>query len=131
VTTTLRRDRPASRRPQLWRVTDRTAFEALRRARQRARIGPLTLTWLPPAAGAEEEPPRAAFAVGRVVGGAVARNRIRRRLRAALRELQVAGRLPGGTYLIGGGAELGTLPWPDLRAALDEAVVAATTGSSR
>jgi ribonuclease P protein component len=46
-----------------------------------------------------QEPPRIAFAVGRPVGNAVARNRVRRRLRSALREhhelLQ-----PGWGYLV-------------------------------
>jgi RNase P protein component len=44
----------------------------------------------------------------------VQRNRVRRRLRAALRELLAADRLPGGTYLLGGTAELAQLPWPEL-----------------
>ena len=60
-----------------------------------------------------------AFAVGRTVGGAVLRNRIRRRLRAALRELRADGRLPAGTYLVGGQAELAHLPWSALVEQLD------------
>jgi ribonuclease P protein component len=50
--------------------------------------------------GLPSEPPRVAYAVGRRAGGAVARNRVRRRLRAATRahasELE-----PGRAYLIG------------------------------
>ena len=46
------------------------------------------------------EPPRVAYAVGRRAGGAVARNKVRRRLRAATRaharELE-----PGCAYLVG------------------------------
>ena len=57
--------------------------------------------------------------MGRNVGTAVVRNRVRRRLRAALRELLAAGRLPGGTYLVGAGATVATLPWDDLVAELD------------
>lgn len=49
--------------------------------------------------GLSSEPPRVAFSVGRPVGNAVVRNRVRRRLRAALREhadyLQ-----PGAAYLV-------------------------------
>jgi RNase P protein component len=52
--------------------------------------------------------------VGKTAGGAVTRNRIRRRLRAALRQLAAEGRLPAGTYLLGGGAGLATEPWPAL-----------------
>jgi ribonuclease P protein component len=48
--------------------------------------------------GAGAEPPRVGFTVGRLVGGAVVRNRVRRRLRA------LAGRylpsLPGGSLLV-------------------------------
>ena len=103
----------ASPRPELWRVTDRRTFQALRERGSRARRGPLVVTWLAPAPG-EDTPPRAAFALNRSVGGAVRRNRIRRRLRAALRELHVEGRLPAGTYLLGGRSELADLPWPAL-----------------
>lgn len=126
MTTALRRDRLASSRPQLWRVTDRTAFETLRRAGHRARRGPLTVTWLPPSSSGPVEHPRAAFAISRSVGGAVVRNRVRRRLRAGLRELQSTGRLPAGSYLLGGSVELAHLPWADLLSALDGAVAAAT-----
>jgi ribonuclease P protein component len=45
------------------------------------------------------EPPRVAFSVGRVVGDSVTRNRVRRRLRAALRE-HVTLLEPGTAYLV-------------------------------
>src|SRR5258708_21849607 len=96
-------------RPQLWRISDRGTFSALRRRGRRARSGPITLTWLPPEVGALDAPPRVGFAVGRSVGGAVVRNRIRRRLRAGFRELVRAGTLPGGAYLVGATAAVTTL----------------------
>jgi ribonuclease P protein component len=43
-----------------------------------------------------------AYAVPRAVGGAVERNRLRRRLRAAVRELE-AELVPGGAYLLSAG----------------------------
>ena len=50
--------------------------------------------------GPGSEPPRVAYAVGKGVGGAVVRNRVRRRLRAATRAH--AGELvPGHAYLVG------------------------------
>jgi ribonuclease P protein component len=114
----------AAARPELWRITDRGTFLALRHHGRRARRGPLTITWLPPTPGAPT-PPRAGFAIGKATGGAVVRNRVRRRLRAALRQLAAEGRLPSGTYLLGGGAELATLPWSTLlellAATIDEA----------
>jgi ribonuclease P protein component len=63
----------------IWRLRDRATFAALRRSGCRVTKGPITVTWLP---GNPTEPPRVAYAVGRAVGPAVVRNRIRRRLRA-------------------------------------------------
>jgi ribonuclease P protein component len=53
------------------------------------------VTWVAEGSG----PPRVAFAVGRRGGGAVARNRLRRRLREVARRSS----LPGGDWLIGAG----------------------------
>ncbi len=47
----------------------------------------------------EVRPPRVAFAVGRRNGNAVTRNRIKRRLRAAIE--QRAGEIPAGIHLVG------------------------------
>jgi ribonuclease P protein component len=72
-------------------VRGRESFAALSRHGRRVREGPLTVVHRP---GPQD--PRVAFAVGRRVGPAVARNRLRRRLRALWRELEV----PDGDYLI-------------------------------
>jgi len=56
------------------------------------------LTRVPAGPGAEG-PPRVAFAIGRRLGGAVARNRLRRQLRAAFSAAATEGRLPAGAYL--------------------------------
>jgi ribonuclease P protein component len=114
-------------RPQLWRITDRRTFQELRRHGRRARRGPLTITWLPATAEAATTPPRAGFAIGKGTGGAVVRNRVRRRLRSALRTRLAAGRLPAGTYLLGGTAELATMPWPALMELLDETLTEVQT----
>lgn len=113
----------AAPRPRLWRVTDRATFAELRRDGRRGRSGAVAVTWLPAegAAGAASNP-RAAFAVGRSVGGAVVRNRVKRRLRAALRELLAQDRLPRGTYLLSGRPQVAEMAWSDLLAAVDDAV---------
>ena len=67
-----------------WRVTDRATFEALRRSGRRARCGPVSVVYLPD--GGDRA--RVGYAVGRRAGGAVERNRLRRRLRAVVREIE-------------------------------------------
>lgn len=106
----------------IWRVTDRASFDALRRGR-RGRAGAVSVTYVP---AADQPVPRVAFQVGKRTGGAVVRNRIRRRLRAAMRALDARGALPAGTYLVGGRAELAEQPWAELVADLETAVAQAT-----
>lgn len=77
----------------------------------------VTVTW---AAGDPAEPTRVAYAVGRWAGGAVVRNRIRRRLRAIVRELN--DELAPGAYLLGAGADAATLPYGELRMTVSEAL---------
>ncbi|MGE3618864.1 MAG: ribonuclease P protein component [Acidimicrobiia bacterium] len=95
----------------VWRVRDRASLAALRRTGARARRGPLAVSWIPAPA---DVPPRVAFAIPRRSGGAVVRNRIRRRLRAACAALRRDGRLAAGTYLLVGEGELARLPWVEL-----------------
>jgi ribonuclease P protein component len=71
-------------------VRTRRAFAALSRSRTRGRSGPLWVVRAdPPADSPEATGPavRVAFAIGRGVGGAVVRNRVRRRLRALVDDL--------------------------------------------
>lgn len=124
----VRSDGVASPRPQVWRIRDRATFDALRAGR-RVRRGSVSVTFVAPLPTARPEPPRVAFAVGKAIGGAVVRNRVRRRLRAAVRELQQHGRLPGGAYLLGGSGELARLPWSALVSDVDAAITAATEGA--
>ncbi len=60
--------------------------------------------------GPPNGPARVAFAVSRRTGGAVQRNRIRRRLRAALGQLPDQLQ-PGAAYLVGAGTEALTMPF--------------------
>src|SRR5439155_4372807 len=86
----------------IWRIRDRATFVALARSRRRVRRGPITVTWAP---GAPAEPPRVAYAIGRRVGGAAVRNRIRRRLRTIVGDLRPV--LGPRAWLIGAAPEVG------------------------
>jgi ribonuclease P protein component len=60
-------------------------------------------------------PPRVAFAIGRKVGGAVVRNRLRRQLRAAL----AARDLAPGDYLLGLTPAAAGTTWNELNVLVD------------
>ena len=62
-----------------------------------------------------------AYGIGRRVGNAVTRNRVRRRLRAIVRDLDRAEPWPGGAYLVTTGPEAATLPYGELVDAVTEA----------
>jgi ribonuclease P protein component len=102
-----------------WRIREQSAFADLRRRGRRARSGPVSVTWVEGAAG---QPPRVAYAVGKVVGNAVVRNRVRRRLQAVV--AGVAADLGPGTYLIGAGPAAATAPYGALATSLHRALVA-------
>jgi ribonuclease P protein component len=99
----------------IWRVERRETLQALRKA-PRWRAGSISVSWVP--AGAAE-PPRVAFAIGRRAGSAVVRNRLRRRLRALVRD--AAPRLRPGAYLISAGPSAAALNCNDLRSTLEKA----------
>lgn len=107
------------------RVRDRATFLDFRRARRRVRRGPITVTFVP---GAPTDRPRVAYAIGRKVGGAVVRNRLRRRLRAVVAELDPV--LEPGAYLVGATAEAAPLSFGELQAIMSE-VLQATSEAGR
>jgi ribonuclease P protein component len=103
----------------IWPIRERSSFRALATGRRRRR-GVVMVTCA--LVGSPSEPPRVAYAVGRRAGGAVARNRMRRRLRSATRA-HAAELEPGRAYLVGVvGAAAASAPYPvlsdSLRAAL-------------
>jgi ribonuclease P protein component len=102
------------------------------------RRGPVTVVHLPAApplvtgevaddAASSSPPVRAAFGVSRKVGNAVVRNRVRRRLRSVLRELDREGHgaptsgLAPGTYLVTVRPEAANLPYAELHQHVAEA----------
>ena len=97
-------------------VRDRATFDALARARRHTR-GTVTMRYVPLA---DADLCQVAIATTRATGNAVTRNRVRRRLRAAIAAHGDA--LGPGAYLFGGGADLATAPFDDLRDAVGELV---------
>jgi len=112
------------------RISDRATFDAMRREGRRARRDPVTVVFLSGHAtdcGGAAGDVRVAYSIGRRVGTAVVRNQVRRRLRAAMREVdRERGGLPPGAYLVLAHPEARTAPYAELRrslgAACDDAV---------
>lgn len=71
-----------------------------------------------------------AFAIGRRTGTAVVRNRIRRRLRAALDEMARSGTIPAGAAIISAGPGAAGAPFAVLRRDLGRALDSAVTRAS-
>jgi ribonuclease P protein component len=83
------------------RVRQRQTFQRLTREGVRIRRSTLWCTWCPQSDSTQTTGPAVAFAIGRAVGPAMTRNRLRRRLRAILAELDSAEPLPPITMLLG------------------------------
>ena len=103
-----------------WRIREQSAFADLRRRGRRSRSGPVSVTWS--AAVDPTEPPRVGYAIGKVVGNAVTRNRVRRRLQAVI--ASVATDLGAGTYLVGAGPAAAATTYAELASGLVTALVA-------
>jgi ribonuclease P protein component len=104
----------------IWRIRDRAAFRAVARGRRR-RQGAVEVSGCLLASPAE--PPRVAYAVGRNVGNAVVRNRVRRRLRAAVAE-HAETLSPGWGYLVRASASAAEATYSELNDALRAALSA-------
>jgi ribonuclease P protein component len=100
---------------RIGRVRTRAGFAALAATGRRARGGLVRVTTV---VGDPADRVEAAYAIGRSVGPAVVRNRIRRRLRAALAELRPA----PGRYLIGVTPDAAGASYAGLRADLAAAL---------
>lgn len=93
----------------IWRIRTRREFEQLARDGRRIRpepdpadpepSSPRSLLWCTYLPDPNARPPRVAFAIGRAVGPAVVRNRLRRRIRSVLADHEAT--LPSGWYLFG------------------------------
>ncbi len=95
------------------------AFAAVRERRASSSAGPLRVQVAPNLAGVA----RVGFVVPRAVGGAVVRNRVRRRLRALMRPRIEA--LAGVDVVLSAGVAAASCPWELLAADLDSCLAGA------
>ena len=112
---------PSQAERLIWRIRDRATFDALASGRRRRR-GPISMTFLP---GDPSVPPRVAYAIGKRVGPAVVRNRVRRRMRAAALAHRAELR-PGGAYLFGAAPAAANAPYAEIDAAMSELLAGAS-----
>ncbi|MEY3361331.1 MAG: hypothetical protein RL531_1050 [Actinomycetota bacterium] len=79
--------------------------------------------------GPVDSPPRVAYALGRRVGSAPVRNRLRRRLRSVVAGLE-SELVPGSAYLIAARPEAVRMSTVDLETALRRALIALQDNAS-
>jgi ribonuclease P protein component len=106
------------------RIGERREFERLTRHGRRAHTSTLWCRYLRDPAVV---PPRVAFAIGRPVGSAVVRNRLRRRLRELLRAAAGGDRplLPSGHLLVGARPGAGERSFDELGTEVTDLLTAA------
>ena len=106
------------------RVRGRRTFARLRRAGVKVRTDP---PWCWFVDDQRVKPPQVAFAIGRALGNAVTRNRLRRRLRAILGDIDV----PPGIFLIGATSDACELTYDELTATTTSLMIRAAERGAR
>lgn len=111
------------------RIRRRSSFRALARPEARAAHGPVRVAYSQVDEGFGA--PLVGYAIGRQVGNAVTRNRVRRRLRASANA--IAPTLPAGSYLVRVAREAAAMDYTTLDHAFRSAAAAAAAraGSAR
>jgi ribonuclease P protein component len=103
------------------RIRSRDTFQRLRTAGTRGGSGPIRVRFVEETSWSTAN---VAYALGKRLGGAVVRNRLRRQLRAIVAEL--APSLPPGAYLVSAGPAVTGLRFDELRKAMSRALEGAT-----
>lgn len=112
-------DRLASGRP--YRSLASSGFGPVFRTGRRFEAAPVLVISAPAAPG----PPQVGIVAGRAVGNAVRRNRAKRRLREALRRVELR---PGTAYVVVASKEVVAIPFDLLVERLDEAIAGSEEG---
>lgn len=110
----------------IWTIRGRRAFQTLARSGRTVRTETLWCTFLDDPAAV---PLRVAFAIGRSIGSAVRRNRLRRRLREAVRGVAAELQLQRGWLLIGAKPAANKHTFDSLRGELTTLLASATAMS--
>jgi ribonuclease P protein component len=108
------------------RLRGRRTFAAIAQQGRTVRSGPLRVRYVVASA---HEAPAVGFAISKKTGGAVVRNRIRRRLRAAVAASVTP--VTSGFYLISADTAAATVPFADLTVAVDAAFTKAASEAQR
>ncbi len=103
-------------------IRSRQTYADLRKHARKGRNGPITVQFLPQPDWLQSQ---VAYAIGRQCGGAVERNRLRRRMRAVLGEQAQV--LPTGAYLVRSSPDGPSLTYEQLKEAMIQALEKATT----
>jgi ribonuclease P protein component len=106
--------------PASGRIRSHQTFQSLRRPTGRARSGAVRAAFVVPDSAESSPFPLVGYTIGRRCGSAVRRNRIRRRLRAAV--TIASAELSPGSYLVGADPEVHGLAFPQLVTAVREAM---------
>ena len=105
-------------------VASQATYRALARPAGRARRGPLSVRFTPLEVDRNEV--QISYAIAKRCGGAVVRNRIRRRTKSAIRLISQG--IPAGAYLINTEPEVATMNFSELTDSLRSALVSAAEG---
>lgn len=102
-------------------IRSKRTFDALRHSPNRGRQGPISVSFVEHSSWSRSQ---VAYAIGRRVGTAVVRNRLRRRMRAIM--VEHAPRRPIGAYVVRAGTDSPQLSFDELKVAMSRAVEKAT-----
>lgn len=98
--------------PNVGRLRGRRAFADLAQRGRTVRSGPLRVRYLAAPSPVDDQAARVGYAIGKKAGSAVERNRIRRRLRAAVSTATIP--LTSGFYLISADSSTAEAPFSAL-----------------